>query len=58
MSRTCPNIIKIAANIILKTMHQLQCLAKNLGKKLNFGRLPNVVINLIGNVILVKKNLF
>jgi len=58
MSRTCPNIIKNTAKIILETMHQLHSLAKNLGKKLNFGRLPNVVINLIGNVILVKKNLF
>lgn len=38
-------------------MHQHRVFQK-IGKKLNFGGLPNVVVNLIGNIILVEKNVF
>ena len=37
--------------------HCINCkVFQKIDKKLNFGRLPDVVVNLIGNIILVKKN--
>jgi hypothetical protein len=56
MTRTSPNHRSEYSNIMFETVHQLQSLQK-IDKKLNFGRLPDMVVNLKGNIILVKKNL-